>query len=91
MRVAQVAVPHVPLEVVNAKTTGTHPNGSTCLHLCCDGSDVGLQRASLCRQLCELRADTEARTPTGATPVLLAGGVGLIDAVEVLRDGRHGQ
>ena len=72
------------IEIINKRTTGDRPNGYTCLHLCCDGSDRNFERDVLCEMLVGKRADIESRCAKGNTPLQLAAGAGLVSHVQFL-------
>ena len=84
MLVSLALVRHTPPEILNARTTGSQPRGYTCLHFACDGSDKSFGRKHLVRALLRSRADKEARTEKGNTPLLLASSTGVTDVVKTL-------
>ena len=69
---------------VNLLTTGAQPNQQAALHFACSGSDTSFQRVYVVEALLEARAQLEAATPKGATPLLLAASSGLTDICRVL-------
>ena len=73
-----------PAEIINRPTSGDKPNGWSCLHFACDGSDRTYFRAELCRLLVAAHADLEFRCPKGNTPFLLATSTGQADVVAAL-------
>jgi len=73
-----------PAEFINSPTSVDKPNGWSCLHFACDGSDRTFFRAELCGLLVVARADLEFRCPKGNTPFLLAASTGQADVVTVL-------
>ena len=69
---------------VNLRTTGAQPPQQAALHFACSGSDTSFQRVYVVEALLEARAQLEAATPKGATPLLLAASSGLTDICRVL-------
>ena len=65
-----------PPEILNTTTTGTQPNGNSCLHLASAGSDKGFARAKLVAALLDRRANLEQKESNGNTALLLASGQG---------------
>ena len=73
---------------VNLRTTGAQPPQQAALHFACSGSDTSFQRVYVVEALLEARAQLEAATPKGATPLLLAASSGLTDICHLLLDSR---
>ena len=73
-----------PTSEVNLRTTGAYPPQQAALHFACSGSDTSFQRVYVVEALLEARAQLEAATPKGATPLLLAASSGLTDICSVL-------
>ena len=73
-----------PARILNSGTTGSRPNGYTCLHFACDGSDRSYCRADVVRELVQRKADLEKVTDKGSTPFLLARGTGVTDIVNAM-------
>ena len=69
---------------LRAKTGGGRPEGWTALHMCANGSDVALMRATLARRLVEARALVDDRDLQGRTPFLMAAGTGAVDTARAL-------
>ena len=69
---------------VNLRTTGAQPPQQAALHFACSGSDTSFQRVYVVEALLEARAQLEAATPTGATPLLFAASAGLTDVCALL-------
>jgi ankyrin repeat protein len=85
---AQGLVAKMPMHSINALTTGERPESSSCLHLCCAGSDKSFALGQLAKLLIYYKADVAARTKNGNTPVLLAAGSGCTDVVKILLTAR---
>ena len=69
---------------MNRGTEGKQPEGYTCLHFACDGSDKEFKRKDIVEKLLENKAELEARDAKGNTPLLTAAGTGVSDLVELL-------
>ena len=78
-RAAYAAEALAPTSEVNLRTTGAYPPDRTALHFACSGSDTGFHRLDVVRALLDARAQLEAATPNGQTPLLLAASSGLTD------------
>jgi len=64
-KAAEQLIAHTPLEIINAQTTCHQPcwpNGYTCLHFACDGSDKYYLRRRLTAKLLDKKADLEIKT-----------------------------
>ena len=81
---AKQLMPVTPVEVINAQTTGSQPRGYTCRHFACEGSDKSFMRREIVEMLLAKKADMEARTAKGSTPMLLASAIGVTDVVQLL-------
>ena len=73
-----------PQSNVNLLTTGTQPPRHSPMHFACSGSDTSLSRVEVVKALIDARAQLEAATPNGTTPLLLAASSGLTDICRVL-------
>ena len=73
-----------PAEIINSPIGSRKAFMWTCLHLTCDGSDKGFQRANLCQLLIDRRADLELHDDKGNTPWLVGVGTGAVDTMRVL-------
>ena len=83
-RICRGLIPMMSSDWLRARTWGNRMIGYTPLHCCCNGSDLKLQRADICRLLIQYEADIEARDDCDRTPFLLACGTGLLDVAQAL-------